>query len=172
MKLRAITSNQIACKKFSGKGSANDFMIIIYCLGRGHSQRSSSLCQQVWSIVNNSLAVTISSLNRLLITLIHRVECALAIIWARNIILRDLNPTPSASRAIALPTRPHHPINFYYWTTLTNFNSKNTQRNSEVTCQFVEDYLGWACSFFLKYLHSLRFTKRFQWENFRYLLWI
>ena len=87
------------------------------------SSVSSSLWRQVWirsqESWHNSLAVTISRLNQLLITLLHRVGCTLEIMWPRNfqnvfwtlfVLLWELNPTPSASRAIALPTRPHHPI--------------------------------------------------------------
>ena len=35
-------------------------------------------------------------------------------LWTLFVLLWDLNPTPSASKAIALLTRPHHPWFFYF----------------------------------------------------------
>ena len=63
-------------------------------------------------IQHNSLAVIISLLNRLLITLVPlNVGCALEIIWPRKIQngFKYLCAFPGFEPDIALPTRPHNP---------------------------------------------------------------
>ena len=93
--------------------------------------------QEAW---HNSLAVTISRLNRLQIILVHRAWDNAAekySKWFLNIfvLLWDLNQTPSASRAITLPTRPHHPKFWIQLRRITNplsgyeFNSLMTDHN-------------------------------------------